>query len=146
MWQRIEKERRVAEHLFYVSLKYTKTCDVILNLILRWQTMIEECVNALLDKAKKKRLIKNIPQAPRAKINLLMETLKKEKIITETLTLYLFLKKIPKLEHAREAEFRKGVNLKITDNEKVVNIDMEKLKMWQELLERFLSFVQHFIK
>lgn len=146
MWQRIEKERRVAEHLFYVSLKYTKTCDVILNLILRWQAMIEECVNALLEKAKKKKLIKNIPQAPRAKINLLMEALKKEKIVTDTLVLYLFLKKIPKLEHVREAEFRKGVNLKITDNEKVINIDMEKLKMWQELLERFLSFVQHFIK
>jgi hypothetical protein len=146
MWQRIEKERRVAEHLFYVSLKYTKTCDVILNLILRWQAMIEECINALLEKVKKKKLIKDIPQAPRAKVNLLIEILKKEKIVIETLELYLFLKKIPKLQCEREAEFRKNVNLKVIENEKIVNIDMEKLKVWQELLERFLSFVQHFIK
>lgn len=146
MWQQIEKERRIAEHLFYVSLKYTKTCDVILNLILRWQAMIEECVNALLEKAKKKKLIKEIPQAPRAKVNLLMQILKKEKIVIETLELYLFLKKIPKLEQVREGEFRKNVNLKVVDNGKIINIDMEKLKAWQELLERFLSFVKHFIK
>lgn len=146
MWQRIEKERRVAEHLFYVSLKYTKTCDVIFNLILRWQAMIEECINALLEKAKKKRMVKEIPQAPRAKVNLLLDLFKKEKIVTETLELYLFLKRIPKLEQIREAEFRKNVNLKINDGSRVINIDMEKLKSWQELLERFLSFVQHFIK
>ncbi len=146
MWPRIEKERRVAEHLFYVSLKYTKTCDVILNLILRWQSMIEECINALLEKVKKKKLIKDIPQAPRAKVNLLIEILKKEKIVIETLELYLFLKKIPKLQCERESEFRKNVNLKVIENGKIVNIDMEKLKAWQELLERFLSFVQHFIE
>lgn len=56
------------------------------------------------------------------------------------------MKRIPKLEQIREAEFRKNVNLKINDGSRVINIDMEKLKSWQELLERFLSFVQHFIK
>ncbi len=108
--------------------------------------MIEECLNALLEKAKKKKFVKEIPQAPRAKVNLLMEVLKREKIATETLELYLFLKRIPKLEQVREAEFRKNVNLKIIENGKIINIDMEKLKAWQELLERFLSFVKHFIK
>ncbi len=142
----IEKEIRSAQHLLYVSLKYTKTCDVILNLILRWQAMIEECINVLLEKIKKKKLVKEIPAAPRAKVNLLMQVLKKEKIVIETLELYLFLKKIPKLECTREAEFRKNVNLKVIDDGKVIDIDMEKLKAWQELLERFLSFVRHLIK
>lgn len=146
MWQQIEKERRVAEHLFYVSLKYTKTCDVILNLIARWQGMVEECVNALLEKAKKKRIIKTIPVAPRAKVNLLLDVLRKERIVTDTLNLLLFFKRIPKLEHVREAEFRKNVALKVVDEGRAISIDMEKLKEWQELLERFLSFVKHFIK
>lgn len=146
MWQSIEKERRIAEHLFYVSLKYTKTCDVILNLLLRWQGMIEECINAMLVKAKKKKMIKEIPAAPRAKVNLVLETLKKDKVITETLNLYLFFKKISKLEYTKEAEFRKNVALKVTDEGRLIVIDMDKLKQWQELLERFLSFVKHFIK
>jgi cell division protein YceG involved in septum cleavage len=146
MWQLIEKERSAAEHLFYVSLKYTKTCDVILNLILRWQGMIELSINALLAKAKKKRLVKVVPIAPRARVNLLLETLKKEKIVTETLQLYLFFKRIPKLEQVKEGEFRKNVALRISDGSKEVVINLEKLKEWQELLEKFLSFVKHFIK
>ena len=146
MWQHIEKERRIAEHLFYVSLKYTKTCDVILNLISRWHGMIEECANAMLEKAKKKKMVKEIPVAPRAKINLLLEALKKEKVVVSTLNLCLFFKKINKLEYTKEGEFRKNVALKLVDNNKTIVIDMDKLKEWQELLERFLSFVKHFIK
>ena len=38
---RIIKEKISADHLLYVSLKYTKTSEVILNLILRWTIMIE---------------------------------------------------------------------------------------------------------
>jgi hypothetical protein len=146
MWQEIDKERRSAEHLFYVSLKYTKTCDVILNLIERWQNMIEKSINAILEKAKKKKLIKIMPQAPRAKVNLLLATFKKEKIVKEALEIYMFFKNLPKLEQIREGEFRKNVNLKVISCGKTININLEKLKQWQETLERFLSFVKHFIK
>lgn len=145
MWQEIDKERRAADHLFYVSLKYTKTCDVILNLIARWQAMIEKSMDAILEKAKKRKLIKVIPAAPRAKVNLLLTTLKREKVVKETLDLYMFFKKLPKLEQIRGGEFRKHVSLKVIDGGEV-NINLEKLKEWQESLERFLSFVRHFIR
>ena len=146
MWQKIEKEKRAADHLLYVSLKYTKTCDVILNLILRWQSMVDESINALLEKAKKKRLVSSIPIAPRAKVNALYEAFKKEKVVKETLDLYMFFKRIPQSEQFREAEFRKNVALRVMDTNKIVVIDIEKLKSWEELLERFLSFVRHFIE
>lgn len=145
MWQKIEKEKRAAEHLLYVSMKYTKTCDVMLNLILRWQAMIEESVNALLEKAKKKRLVSSIPSAPRAKVNTLYEIFKKEKTVKEVLDLYMLFKRMPQLEQTREAEFRKGVALKVTDNNRLVVINLDKLKEWEDLLERFLSFVKHYI-
>jgi hypothetical protein len=108
--------------------------------------MIEECANAMLEKAKKKKMIKEIPAAPRAKINTLLEALKKEKVVVSTLNLCLFFKKINKLEYTKEGEFRKNVALRLVDNNKTIVIDMDKLKEWQELLERFLSFVKHFIK
>lgn len=146
MWEEIDKERRAADHLFYVSLKYTKTCDVIFNLIARWQDMIERSMDSILEKAKKKKLIKVIPQAPRAKVNLLLKTFKREKVVKETLDLYMFFKNLPALEQVREGEFRKNVNLKIINSGKITNINLDKLKQWQEVLERFLSFVRHFIK
>src|SRR3989338_81992 len=123
MWQKVESEKRIADHLLYVSLKYTKTCDVILNLIARWQTMIEESINSLLDKMKKKRDISSIPIAPKAKTNILLKEFKRNKEVNDVLELYSFFKKINHLEHIKENEFRKNVTLRTIDAGKIVNID-----------------------
>ena len=63
----IIQEKISADHLLYVSLKYTKTCDVIINLILRWRKMIETSIDAILEKAKKKKKISTIPLNPTKK-------------------------------------------------------------------------------
>ena len=44
----IIKEKTSADHLHYVSLKYTKTCDIILNLLARWKSLIEISFDSLL--------------------------------------------------------------------------------------------------
>ena len=51
--EKIIKEKISADHLLYVSLKYTKTCDVIINLLHRWKIMIDLGMERLIDKAKK---------------------------------------------------------------------------------------------
>ena len=56
--ERIIKEKISANHLLYVSMKYTKTCDVIINIIKRWKVMMDHAFDGLLEKAKKKKLIK----------------------------------------------------------------------------------------
>jgi len=145
MLREIEKEKRIADHLLYVSLKYTRTCDVILNLIARWQTMMELCMIALLEKAKKKKLVRAIPVAPKQRLDILLVIFKKEQIVKEALQLYRFFKRIPHLKQTREQEFRKGVALVVLD-EKETRIDIEQLKSWHNVLERFLSFVKAFIK
>jgi len=142
--QQIEKEMKVAQHLLYVSLKYTKTGDVILNLMHRWRLMIEHSVDSMLEKAKKKKKIKEIPVAPKLKIALLANLFKKEPVVIETLKLYSFFRRVDNLEHIKEHEFRKNVTLRVVD-EKEMAIDMEKLKEWQELLENFIKFVRVFI-
>lgn len=139
--ERIMKEKTSADHLLYVSLKYTKTCDVMLNLIERWKSMIELCIDALLDKIKKKKIITAIPVAPKMKVDVLKEAFKKEPIVLDTLNLYEFFKKVPLLEKTRENEFRKNVCLSIINGEEV-RIDMEKLKEYSEIIEKFIKFVR----
>ena len=39
----------------------------------------------------------------------------------------------------RENEFRKGVNLKVKYKGEVIDINMDKLKEYADLLERFIS-------
>ena len=142
--ERIMKEKTSADHLLYVSLKYTKTCDVMLNLIQRWKSMIELCMDAMLDKAKKKKKITTIPVAPKMRVLTLQSAFKKEPLVLETLDTYEFFKKVPDLEKLRECEFRKHVCLTII-SKKEVRIDMDKLKEYAELIENFIKFVREYL-
>ena len=140
--ERIIKEKISADHLLYVSLKYTKTCDVILNLILRWRNMIEFTMEHLIELAKKKKKWKPVPDAPRAKHLQLKKIYANDKVISEVLELYEMFRDIEKLEKVRENEFRKGVNLRVFYKEEAVNINLDKLKEYADLLERFISVLK----
>ena len=133
------KEKISADHLLYVSLKYTKTCDVIINLLLRWKNLIEVAMDTLVEKAKKQKKWKPIPDAPRAKFVQLKKIYEKDKPIADALGLYEMFRDIETIEKVRENEFRKGVNLRVNYKGKVININLEMLKEYSDILERFIS-------
>ena len=145
MIHEIMKEKTSADHLLYVSLKYTKTCDVILNLISRWQNMIEMSFTALLEEAVRKKKIKTMVRSPKEKVETIRKVFKKSTEVQEVIPLYIFFRRVPGLEKTREGEFRKNLNLKIADGKNVVEINLEKLKEYEEILERFISYVKHFL-
>ncbi len=140
--ERIIKEKISADHLLYVSLKYTKTCDVILNLLARWKYMIELAMEFLVEKAKKDRKWKPTADAPRAKLVQLKKIYADDKDVSEVLKLYELFRDMDGLEKVREGEFRKGVNLRVTYRGEVININLDKLKEYSMLLERFISFLK----
>lgn len=140
--EKIIKEKISADHLLYVSLKYTKTCDVIINLLLRWKTMIELGVDRLIDKAKKAKKWKPVSEAPRAKFVQVAKIYANVPEVKETLELYDLFRDIEKLEKIRECEFRKGVNLKVTYKGQIININLETLKEYSQILERFISYLK----
>ena len=137
--EKIIKEKISADHLLYVSLKYTKTCDVIINLLLRWKIMIEMAMDKLVEQAKKEKKWKPIPDAPRAKLIQLKKLYIEDPVVSETLKLYELFRDIEILEKVRENEFRKGVNLKVTYKGQIININLDTLKEYSNLLERFIS-------
>jgi hypothetical protein len=138
----IIKEKISADHLLYVSLKYTKTCDVIINLLLRWKIMIDLGMERLVEKAKKQKKWKPVPDAPRAKLVQLKKLYEGISPVAETLELYELFRDIEKLDKVRESEFRKGVNLRVSYKDGTVNINLDKLKEYSEILERFISYLK----
>ncbi len=141
----IIQEKISADHLLYVSLKYTKTCDVIMNLLLRWRMMIETSNEALLRQAKKKKKISRIPETSVKKLDELKKIFKKDKDIMKTLNFYDMLRKIEQLKIERAGEFRKNVNLKIFYRGEEIDINLEKLKEYADNLEKFISKVKQFL-
>jgi len=143
--EKIIKEKISADHLLYVSMKYTKTCDVMINLLKRWKIMIDYAIDGLLEKAKKKKMIKTIPEAPRLKIDLIKIAFKNNKEVIDAMEIYEMFKLIDILNKTKEGEFRKGVCLRVTYKMKEVPINLEKLKEYSEILERFINYTKLFL-
>ena len=143
--ERVIQEKISADHLLYVSLKYTKTCDVILNLIARWKSMIDLAIDRLLEQAKKKRMISSIPTSPKPKYDSLRKLFARNPDVKDTLELYDFFRRVENSQKIRENEFRKNVTLKILDKGNYVNIDLEKLKEYSKTLERFITYIKQFL-
>ncbi len=143
--EKIMKEKISADHLLYVSMKYTKTCDVMINLIKRWKIMMEYSFDALLEKTKKKKIIKKIPTAPKLKIDLIKKIFQNDPTIMDTVKEYEMFKLIDILKKTKESEFRKGVCLRVTYRGEEIAINLEKLKEYSEILERFINYTKLFL-
>ena len=141
----IIQEKISADHLLYVSLKYTKTCDVIVNLLLRWSRMIETSINEILKHAKRKKKISEISANPIGRIEQVKKVMKKDKDFLEVIELYNMFKRINDLRKERIGEFRKNVNLKVFFQGKEIDVNLEKLKEYSEKLEKFISSTKKFL-
>lgn len=141
----IIQEKIRADHLLYVSLKYTKTCDVIMNLLLRWRRMIETSIDEILKHAKSKKMISSIPSSPLGKTEEIKKLFKKDKDSLEVISFYEMLRKIEDLRKERIGEFRKNVTLKIIYMGEEVNINLDKLKVYAGMLEKFISMTKQFL-
>lgn len=143
--EEIIKEKISADHLLYVSLKYTKTCDVMVNLLLRWKNMIEIAMNEILKHAKKKKKISSVSENPVGRLEQVRKLFKKDKDFLEVLDLYEMFKKIRELRKERIGEFRKNVTLRVFYRGKEININLEQLKIYAEMLEKFISTTKQFL-
>lgn len=144
--EEIIKEKISADHLLYVSLKYTKTCDVILNLLLRWRKMIETSIEAILKHAKKKKKIPSIPSNPLGKIDTIKKLFKKDKDFLQTIEMYEMFRKVEDLRREKIGEFRKNVTLRIFYQGNEINVDLEKLKEYSANIEKFVDTTKTYLK
>ncbi|MDP3986934.1 MAG: hypothetical protein Q8P81_01775 [Nanoarchaeota archaeon] len=143
--EEIIQEKISADHLLYVSLKYTKTCDVIMNLVVRWRRMIEISLEEILKHAKKKKKISSIPSNPLGKIEAIKTLFKKDEEFLKVIEMYEMFRKIEDLRKERIGEFRKNVTLKVFYRGEEININLDMLKLYADRLEKFISIVKQFL-
>ncbi len=142
MIEEIAKEKTSADHLLYVSLKYTKTCDVILNLLARWKSLIEGSFDSIIEKYNELGKIPEMPISPKQRIEFIRKYFSKFPTIQNIIPMYIFFKRVPDLSKARESEFRKHVTLKIKDATKTTNINMEQLTEYAVKVDAFIDEVK----
>lgn len=126
------EELKRADHLIYVSLKYTRTVDVIASVIARLISAQQMTIDAMLEWLENKKKLKKVDFSKpyKIKVEWVRGKLKKDENILEFLDFYDHLTKIMKAEHIKKDEFRKNVRLIVQDkNGGIINeVGIEVLK------------------
>ncbi|MFW5865891.1 MAG: hypothetical protein ACOCU6_02235 [Nanoarchaeota archaeon] len=129
-----------AEHLIYVSLKYTRTTDVLLNVIARMINAYEYMIDALLMYAQEKFDVEEIPKSPLEKGSLVKKTYSDQEI-HDNIDLFFLLRKLHRAPYEKEQEYRRHVAMisTIDGREEIVNIDV--ITQYFEFQKQFFRYV-----
>ena len=140
------QELKRVDHLFWVSLKYTRTVDVIKHVIDRLINCIGFGLEALLKYTKEKKLISNIPTNAGLRCDLLKKTFPDNLELTDYINFYILLRKLSKAEYAKREEFRRHVTMIATiDKGEIVEVSIDVLKEYYEKTRIFLTLVKKII-
>ena len=139
-------ELKRADHSLYVSLKYTKTVDVIKSTIKRLISALDYASYDLLEVLKDNKKIKEIPSTPISRFEILPGIFKKNKEISKTMedyvNFYYLLRKLDKSTYKAREEYRKNITLITPDFD--VNIYLL-TKLFKKTKD-FVKFVYDFEK
>ena len=144
MIEEIIKDKTSADHLLYVSLKYTKTGDVILNLLSRWKNLLEISFDFLITQKIEEGKIPGEPNSPKQRIEYMKKYFRTKPEIQEIVSLYIFFKRVPDLPKTRVGEFRKNVALNVKLPNKIVVVNLEKLSEYSDKVDKFINLVKTF--
>lgn len=143
------EELKRADHLIYVSLKYTRTADVILSVIKRLARAQEITIDAILKWLEDKKKIKNVDfgKSYKIKLDLLKTKFKKDETVNELIKFYESLMIIMKSKHIGRDEFRKNLRLvaQDSDGEPIDEINTERLKEYYRKTEELINKIDEMI-
>ncbi len=130
-------ELKKVDHLVFVTLKYTRTVDVILSAIERMIVTLnfqfEDTLITLHDSGK----VSDVPMAPVMRTKALEAAFPKDKQLKDIIDFYYKLKKMATGEFKKKEEFRKNVALVSKEGE--VNIDA--LKEYVAAMKNYINYL-----
>ncbi len=120
-----KEELKRVDHLIYVSLKYTRTVDVLMNVISRMIDAYSGMVDALLKWAQDEKKIAELPGSPVERGELVKKLFPDQETV-DNIELYFLMRKIHRSNPQKENEYRRHVTLRtfIEGREEIVNIDI----------------------
>ena len=139
-------ELKRADHLFYVSLKYTRTVDMIKHVIERIISTNECAAEALLHFAKSKKLIKEVPTTSALRVELLKKTYPNDVYVQDALNLLALMLKLRRAKYTAREEYRRHVTMIATlDSKEIVEVKIDTLSVDYQKTKDFVDYVRNMI-
>ncbi|MFH1026149.1 MAG: hypothetical protein V1764_05665 [Nitrospirota bacterium] len=142
-----KEELKRADHLIYVSLKYTRSVDVIKSVIERLINFYEIVVRGLLERAKEKKLIQKLPDSPGMQADFVKDVYRKHEEMENYIKFYLLLRKMRTGKFTRAHEFRRNVTMTVTVDNQVLEVNIDIITEYYKRSLMFLDYVKEkFVK
>jgi hypothetical protein len=127
------------EHMIYVTLKYTRTVDVIVNTLKRLTDIYELIFDALFRDLMISGAMGVEPKSPALKAKKVAEHYHDDPEMVKFFNFYKFLKTTINAEHHKREEFRRHVTLVVELEDSTVEVNIDNLEDCERFAKRFLS-------
>ena len=135
----IEEFKRV-DHLIFVSLKYTRSVDVIRSCIERLINGYDALMEGLLMKAKDEGKIDKLPVSPGIRCDKVSIFYEDDEVIQDYMDFYMLLRKMYIGKFTRASEFRRGVTMTVIVDKQFMEVNIDIIT---EYYKRSLEFIEH---
>jgi len=132
------EELKRLEHIIYVSLKYTRTTDVIINALTRLVSVFDLIIEAFLEKAKEEGKITALPKSPALRATKLAEMYEEDKELQKYMDFYAFLKNTLKSPYNKREEYRRHVTVIVEFEKCTAEVDIDSLTNYEKFVRTFL--------
>jgi hypothetical protein len=139
-----KEELKRIDHLVYVTLKYTRTVDVLASVVERMNNSYEQVISALLKYALKNKMTDKIPDIPLLKAQAVKEIFK-QKLIQDNIETYLVFRKILRGSYDSKNEYRRHVEMTAIVDNKIVDVNIDNITEKYHSLRKFIEFVEKLI-
>lgn len=144
--ERAQQELKRADHLIYVSLKYTRTVDVLKSILDRLVNAIDAGLDALLIKARQDKRISEVPRLPRLKIEQVKKAYADNEKLLNYLEFYSLLRKIGKASFSRAQEYRRHVTMTAILDDKKIEITIDIISDYFHKIKEFLALAESIVE
>ncbi|MBS3108169.1 hypothetical protein J4468_04620 [Candidatus Woesearchaeota archaeon] len=140
---KVKSQLKRADHQIFVTLKYTRTVDIIKNIIKRLILAFDFSIIEFLEHLKEKGLLKDeISLVPKARCEMLHKLFHDNIEIEDYVDFYLLLRNIDKSEFGKKDEYRKNVTL----STEFGDVTIDDIHRFYDKTKDFVKFTRDYIK
>ncbi len=135
------QELKRADHSLYISLKYTRTVDVMKSTIHRLVNTFDNAIIHALETLKSKKRIEELPLTPISRAETLRKSTRQVELL-DFLNFYFFLRSVDKAEYTKREEYRKHITLIVMHDDNVVEITVPDLDAYYRKTKEFVLYIK----
>ena len=140
--QEAEEEMKRADHLIFVSLKYTRTVDILKHTIDRLIATFDNAFAGLLHKAKEQGKINHIEISPIKICDQMKHIYNDNEFVLKYVEFYLLLRKISRAKYQKSNEYRRHLTMTAHLDNRDINIDIDTINEYYKDTKAFITYLE----